>query len=585
MKTKLLLSLFVSFYFCLLSSQIPVGFNYQAIARDASGNALTNLSLPVRITIQSDSLGGTTFWIEEHTYVTTNNFGLFSIIVGKGLKKTGSTVNTFNDIDWKVTPKYIKTEINYSGWKNMGSSRLWSVPYSSTSGSLVGTQKVLAIKGETTVMDSALFQVKNNTGQTIFAVYNEGVRIYVDNGIAKGSTKGGFAIGGFGSAKSPSQEFFRVTQDSTRVYVKQPVKGGTKGGFAIGGFDGAKAYTGNFLNLTKENYFIGHNSGSKNGIGVYNSFMGYEAGKENTDGASNVFIGYKAGTLNTTGSNNMFIGNSSGYSNLVGTDNIFMGGNSGYSNTGGVQGWMGSNNIFLGSGAGYSNTEGGSNIFIGTNAGMANTDGNLNIYIGDRSGIVSKGVRNLFMGAYTGEANSSGTDNIFIGNQTGEYNTIGQGNTFLGGIAGWYNTAGNYNTYLGYTSGDNIVSGNMNVFVGYASGAGITSGDRNTFLGYNAGGSTSNSGNVFVGYSAGRNETNSNRLYIDNSAADKDHALFYGEFDNDIIKLNAAVTVRDFLNIKPRASAPSSPVEGDIYFNSSDHTLYVWNGSTWKACW
>jgi hypothetical protein len=31
----------------------------------------------------------------------------------------------------------------------------------------------------------ALFEVKNRTGQTVFAVYNEGVRVYVDDGSAK----------------------------------------------------------------------------------------------------------------------------------------------------------------------------------------------------------------------------------------------------------------------------------------------------------------------------------------------------------------------------------------------------------------
>jgi hypothetical protein len=114
MKTKILLSILFTFSFLLSPclAQVPQGFTYQAIARDASGNPITNQALPVRITIQSDSLGGTTFWIEEHSLVTTNNFGLFTLILGKGVKQTESAVSAFSNIDWSVGTKFIVTEIN-----------------------------------------------------------------------------------------------------------------------------------------------------------------------------------------------------------------------------------------------------------------------------------------------------------------------------------------------------------------------------------------------------------------------------------------------------------------------------------------
>ena len=81
----------------------------------------------------------------------------------------------------------------------MGSSRLWAVPYSMVAGDLNDTLKKLIVKGQTDIMDEALFEVKNKTGQTVFAVYNEGVRVYVDDG-SKGK-KAGFAIGGFNKVK------------------------------------------------------------------------------------------------------------------------------------------------------------------------------------------------------------------------------------------------------------------------------------------------------------------------------------------------------------------------------------------------
>ena len=67
----------------------------------------------------------------------------------------------------------------------MGSTRFWSVPYSQVSGALSGSLNKLAVKGNVVSPDSALFEVKNNTGQTVFAVYNEGVRVYVDDGKIK----------------------------------------------------------------------------------------------------------------------------------------------------------------------------------------------------------------------------------------------------------------------------------------------------------------------------------------------------------------------------------------------------------------
>jgi hypothetical protein len=92
--------------------QTPQGFTYQALAMNSLGQPLRDQALPVRITIQSDSLGGTVFWQELHSTVTTNGSGFFSLILGKGSRLDG-TVATFADIDWSVTPKFIMTEIDY----------------------------------------------------------------------------------------------------------------------------------------------------------------------------------------------------------------------------------------------------------------------------------------------------------------------------------------------------------------------------------------------------------------------------------------------------------------------------------------
>ncbi len=103
------------------------------------------------------------------------------------------------------------------------------------------------------VPDEPLFEVKRQDGQTVFAVYPEGVRIYVEEESAKG-TKGGFAIGGFNPAtKGLTNEFLRVTPDSIRMYVNDDGTKGTKGGFAIGGFSPAvKGVTNEYLRVSPD---------------------------------------------------------------------------------------------------------------------------------------------------------------------------------------------------------------------------------------------------------------------------------------------------------------------------------------------
>jgi len=120
----------------------------------------------------------------------------------------------------------------------MGTSRLWSVPYAMTANNLAGSIPDLLIEGNSTDPEEPLFEVRNKDGQTVFAVYNEGVRIYVDYG-AKGK-KGGFAIGGFGSSKESSQDLFIVNNDSIRAYIDPTSVKGKKGGFSIGGFSSSK---------------------------------------------------------------------------------------------------------------------------------------------------------------------------------------------------------------------------------------------------------------------------------------------------------------------------------------------------------
>lgn len=508
----------------ITDAQVPQGFNYQAIARDGSGVAIVNENMLVRISLQSNPVVGRPLilWQEEHE-VTTNQFGLMSFVIGEGDRLSG-LYSSFSEIDWLLYSVYIKTTIQYPGssWTEMGISQLWSVPYSMVSGNLGGSINKLSVVGVTEDMGEALFEVKNSFGQTIFAVFNEGVRIYVSDGDSKGA-KGGFAIGGFGMGKGVD-EYLRVTRDSTRVYINDTDEKARKGGFAIGGFGSSKEANYNFLMVDEEKL----KGGKVDYLNItsLNTFIGEEAGINTVpdvvagDGVYNSFIGYNSGLLNTSGRNNVFIGNESGSSNTQGFNNIFIG------NEAGKNASATTNSTFIGEGAGF-NVTGDDNIAIGDNAGT-----NAHVTTHELMGV-----------------------------------------TILGIDAG-RNTSGELNTFIGYGSGSSWINPG--------------SGNRNTYLGAGAGGGYANilgSGNVCIGFDAGYRQSGDNKLFIENSEADEDNSLIYGEFDNDKLKLNASVTIRDALSLTPRSTAPPSPSAGDMYFNSVSKKLMVYDGSNWKACW
>ena len=188
--------------------------------------------------------------------------------------------------------------------------------------------------------------------------------------------------------------------------------------------------------------------------------------------------------------------------------------------------------------------------------------------------------------ALKGDATSTFTNTVAVGYQALTALTTGTGNTAVGYQAGDAITTAGYNTLFGY--GVDVGTSNSSTAIGYlASGAGsrvvaigyqaqggvVTNGWENTGVGYQAnfqGASEKNaslgayagySGNVrsvslgysagysgadygvFIGYNAGYNETGSNKLYIENSNSTT--PLIYGEFDNDILRVNGELQVGD----------------------------------------
>jgi hypothetical protein len=100
--------------------------NYQAVARNITGNVLQNQNIGLRISILNGS-GGPSLYTETFN-LNTNNFGLFTVQLGGGVLVSGN----YNTINWSQGNQWLKVEMDPTGgnsYVNMGESQLLSVPY------------------------------------------------------------------------------------------------------------------------------------------------------------------------------------------------------------------------------------------------------------------------------------------------------------------------------------------------------------------------------------------------------------------------------------------------------------------------
>jgi len=99
-----------------------LGFNYQAAARDGEGNLLQNQDVTVSIQILLGNANGQVIYAEQHA-VQTNEYGLFSLVIGTG----NATQGNFQNIDWADGLHFVGVSVN---GESLGSSRLEALPYS-----------------------------------------------------------------------------------------------------------------------------------------------------------------------------------------------------------------------------------------------------------------------------------------------------------------------------------------------------------------------------------------------------------------------------------------------------------------------
>jgi hypothetical protein len=121
--------LFIQLFFVLINSKAQTGLNFQGVARTSNNVILASQQISLRLSILQGSVSGTTEYTETRK-VITNAQGLFTAVIGD----TGaiSTLGNFTNINWKLTPKFLKIEMDPAAGTNfitMGTTQFQYVAY------------------------------------------------------------------------------------------------------------------------------------------------------------------------------------------------------------------------------------------------------------------------------------------------------------------------------------------------------------------------------------------------------------------------------------------------------------------------
>jgi hypothetical protein len=158
----------------------PDGILFQAVARDANGNAAVSRTVYAKVSILKGSATGASEYAESFE-VTSSAEGIFTIIIGKGNRTSG--VSSLAAIDWGGSNHFLNLKVAIAptlpspNWDanneyiDLGTSQFWSVPYT-----LFATKSNFA--DSTSTITSILPGEKGGTG-----INNKGKTITLGNNI------------------------------------------------------------------------------------------------------------------------------------------------------------------------------------------------------------------------------------------------------------------------------------------------------------------------------------------------------------------------------------------------------------------
>ena len=180
---------------------------YQLVIRNSAGELVTNKQVNMRFAL----LKGDSVCYEETMPTKTDKYGNISVMVGTGKATKGA----MKDVPWSTMDISMKVEADTDGgssFKELGTVPMAAAPYAMYAATAGGNGSSGSSKD-----DEALFEVCDRDGQPVFAVYDNGIVVYVDE-TAK-APRSGFKVTGRNSKDGEPADYFSVDAEGTHVYV------------------------------------------------------------------------------------------------------------------------------------------------------------------------------------------------------------------------------------------------------------------------------------------------------------------------------------------------------------------------------
>ncbi len=164
------------------------GINYQGAATDVNGDELTNQNISIRASVLSTSANGNLEWEETHS-ATTDQFGLFNVVIGQGTNTTNGATATFDDMDWGSGNHFLKIEMDATGGTNyamIGTTQMMSVPYALYAKSAGSNTTIDSLSQVVSNLDSLMGIITPFFGCTDPTACNYDSNAVIDNGFCSG---------------------------------------------------------------------------------------------------------------------------------------------------------------------------------------------------------------------------------------------------------------------------------------------------------------------------------------------------------------------------------------------------------------
>ena len=161
-KTVVFVFLFIFFSINSRAQISQNGIYFQAIAKDNFDHPANRRNIYIQSNVIQSSSTGPKVLIEEFQTIT-DEAGIFTITIGKGIRK-GGLVNTLSQIDWANGPFFLNLKIvitpiapaalwDYSKeWIDLGTTSFGTVPYALYAGTAAGLSDKLSITDTTNML-------------------------------------------------------------------------------------------------------------------------------------------------------------------------------------------------------------------------------------------------------------------------------------------------------------------------------------------------------------------------------------------------------------------------------------------------